>query len=284
MFNGRGGKASALAAMAMVAVLVVAACSGGSSTPGTASPGAAGGQTIGTDAALAALEGRLGSVLTSGGSQQTGIWVNGAGTVKTTPDVVVLSFGVVSRGEAVAVARAEAAQAMTDVLASVQANGVVERDIQTTGFRIQPITVFEEVLRGGIRQREPRIIGYEVSNSATAKIRLLDTVGVVIDEAAEAGGNTIRINGISFTVDNPKPIEVEARDLAIRDAMAKATQVAGVAGVTLGPPVFISEQSSTPFVQEAIAFRADAAGAPATPIIAGELDVTIRVQVVFSIL
>jgi uncharacterized protein YggE len=144
--------------------------------------------------------------------------------------------------------------------------------------------VFEEVLRGGIRQREPRIIGYEVSNSATAKIRLLDTVGVVIDEAAEAGGNTIRINGISFTIDNPKPIEVEARDLAIRDAMAKATQIAGLAGVTLGPPVFISEQSSTPFVQESLAIRADAAGAPTTPVIAGEMDVTIRVQVVFSII
>jgi uncharacterized protein YggE len=201
--------------------------------------------------------------------------------VKVAPDVVILNFAVESRGDSVAVARAEAAQAMTDVLASVQANGVLERDIQTTGFRIQPITVFEEVLRGGIRQREPKIIGYEVTNSATAKIRLLGTVGVVIDELAEAGGDTIRINGISFSVDNPKPLEIEARDLAIRDAMAKAGQIAGVAGVTLGPAVFISDQSSTALNQESSVLRMDSA--LSSPIVAGELDVSIRVQVVFSI-
>ena len=118
---------------------------------------------------------------------------------------------------------------------------------------------------------------------ATARIRDLNDVGSIIDAAATAGGDSVRINGIGFAVDDPKPLEVEARKLALEDATAKAEQIASVMNVTLGSPIYVSQQGGSPiFFREsapAAMFAADAS----TPISAGEQEISMRVQVVFAI-
>ncbi len=215
------------------------------------------------------------------GAQQTGVWVDGAGSVSAIPDVADLNFGVETRAETVAPARAEAAEAMGAVIASLRSNGVAERDIKTTYFSIQPVTVWEEGSRG---EQTPKIVGYRVTNSATARIRDINSVGEVIDAAAAAGGDAVRINGIGLAVDDPRPLEVDARRLALEDATAKAEQIASVMNITLGEPVYISQQGGTPFaVQESASFARLAAADASTPISAGEQEITVRVQVVFAI-
>ena len=215
------------------------------------------------------------------GAQQTGIWVDGTGAVSAIPDVADLDFGVETRAETVAPARAEAAEAMEAVIASLRGNGVAERDIKTTYFSIQPVTVWQE---GPSGEQTPKIVGYRVVNSATARIRDINAVGDIIDAAAAAGGDAVRINGISLAVDEPRPLEVDARRLALEDATAKAEQIASVMNVTLGGPVFISQQGGTPFaIQESASFARMAAADASTPISAGEQQITVRVQVVFAI-
>ena len=212
--------------------------------------------------------------------QQTGIWVDGAGSVTAEPDVANLSFGVEARADTVAPARAEAASAMDAVIASLRGNGVADRDIQTSYFSIEPITVYEEGKNG---ERTPKIVGYRVVNFATATIREVDNVGSVIDDAAEAGGDAIRINGIGFSVDDPRPLEVEARKLALEDATAKAEQIASVMNVTLGEPIYVSQQGGSPVVFRAAVPEAMFASDAATSISAGEQEIRIWVQVVFAI-
>ena len=268
-----------LAAAVLTGALVLAACSG-SSSPTPSGSGGGGNQTgssnlssLLTSEELARLA-SLGGIV--GGSQQLGVWVNGIGTVTVAPDVGTLGFAVEARDTTVAPARARAAAAMDAVLRSLRANGVEDRDIQTRQFSIRPLTTRGESV--------PTIVGYVVTNSATAKIRDIDSIGPVIDDAAAAGGDAIRINSIGFTIDDPKPLEAQARELALNDAMAKAQQIAQVTGVTLGDPVFISESGGFPVVaqeQFRVAF-ADGVGAP-TPISPGESQVTVRVQMVFGI-
>ena len=265
------------AAIAMI--LIISACSSGSDDdtrtgPGGFAPINASFETFG-----------LGQILPPGSSQQLGIWVDGLGSVSVEPDVATLSFGVEARADTVVPATAEAAQAMTDVLNALRAAGVRDDDIKTTSFQIQPIIVFTDITRDGVRERQQEIVGYRVTNQATAKIRNLDAVGAVIDAAAEAGGDTIRINGIGFSVDDPKPFEVQARDLAVEDAIAKAEQIARAANVSLGKPVFISQQGGAPLTREfAVAVQAfDSSVRAPTPIIAGDQDIVIRVQMVFAI-
>lgn len=212
--------------------------------------------------------------------QQTGIWVDGAGSVTAEPDVANLSFGVEARADTVAPARAEAASAMDAVIASLRGNGVADRDIQTSYFSIEPITVYEEGANG---ERTPRIVGYRVANFATATVREVASVGAIIDDAAEAGGDAIRINGIGFSVDDPRPLEVEARKLALEDATAKAEQIASVMNVTLGEPIYVSQQGGSPVVFRAAAPEAMFAADASTSISAGEQEISIWVQVVFAI-
>ena len=262
----RGWKRGWLMVLAMLgaAAMLAAACTSDDSDAPTAAPPAPAPVVVQESAS---------------GSQQTGIWVDGTGSAAAAPDVADLSFGVETRADTVADARAEAASAMDAVIASLGTSGVAGDDIRTTHFSIQPITVYEEGPRG---EQTPKIVGYRVSNFATARIRDLGAVGGIIDAAASAGGDAVRINGIGLAVDDPQPLEVEARKLALEDATAKAEQIASVMNVTLGDPVYISQYGGVPRVaRESRAFGA--AADASTPISGGQQEIRVGVQVVFAI-
>jgi uncharacterized protein YggE len=124
-----------------------------------------------------------------------------------------------------------------------------------------------------------------VTNTVSVKVRDLDQTGTLLDGVVEAGGNLVRVNGISFSVDNPEPLKVQARELAVQQALEKAQELATLAGVGLGQLVFISESSSTPIYNEVEA-RGDFAMASsfaATPISSGESQIRVTVQAVFAI-
>lgn len=220
-------------------------------------------------------------------TQPTGLWVTGEGKVTLTPTLALLSLGVEARADTVSQARDAAAEAMGRIMDSLKANGVSERDIQTRHFTIQPIYTFRErTLPGGARQGEQVLVGYQVSNTVSAKVRTLDRIGTVLDSAVAAGGDLVRVQGIAFTVDDPqqKQATLQAREAAVRDALEKARQMAASAGITLGRLVYLTESGGIVPISEEV-FRATAAPAPAppTPISPGELTVTVTVQAVFAI-
>ena len=78
----------------------------------------------------------------------------------------------------------------------------------------------------------------------------------------------------------------EAREKAVADAEAKAKQLAEVAGVKLGKPSYISESSYVPgpvYRQDAIK-ESVGVPAPTTPISPGEMEITLNVQLAYTIL
>ena len=212
-------------------------------------------------------------------SQESGkIHVTGSGSVVGEPDIATLNLGVAVEKETVAEAREAAASAMTGVIASLKANDIAENDIQTERFGIHPQYDYTEngrVLRG-----------YRVNNTVSAKVRDLENLSDVIDNAAEAGGDIIVVNSIQFMIEDTTPLQTQARGLAVKNAEAKALTLADASGVTLGKPIAITETShaaSPPiaFAREA-AFAEDSA-LSSTPIEAGELTVTVNVTVVYEI-
>ena len=135
------------------------------------------------------------------------------------------------------------------------------------------------------KEREQVIIGYQVSNQLTVKLRDLEEAGSVIDEVTAAGGDLIRFNGINFTIDDTDVLQDQARITAIGDMMEKANQVANLTGVELGNLIHISETGGQPRVAfdslERVSF-ATAKSAP-TPIMGGELEVSVTVQALYAI-
>ena len=216
-------------------------------------------------------------VLTPSTSGRT-IHVTGSGTVTGEPDIATLNLGVSVEKETVAEAREEAASAMTALIDSLKANDVAEKDINTENFSIYPQYDYTE---------EGRVLrGYRVNNTVRAKVRELNILSDVIDDAAEAGGDNIVLNSIQFMIEDTTEFQKQARSLAVKDAEAKAQTLADASGVVLGKPVTISENTyfeSPPiaFATEA-AFADDSARTP-TPIAPGELTVTVNITVVYEI-
>ncbi len=211
------------------------------------------------------------------GQQQVGIWVTGEGKVWATPDTVRLSLGIEAEAKSVAQAQKDAAEAMNRVIKALRDKGVAEKDIQTQRFSIQPVRRWIE------KENREEIIAYRVTNIVVAKIRDIEKTGSIIDAVAEAGGDLTRVNDISFAVDDPTQLYNQAREKAMQDAMSKAQQLARVANVKLGRPLYISEGISySPPVIRDYALKALEA-APPTPISPGELEFRVTVQMVYKI-
>ena len=212
----------------------------------------------------------------AGANQQTGISVSGDGKVTVTPDVANIQLGIQAQAKTVADAQSQAVKAMNDVMAALTNNGVAQKDIQTQYYNIQQTTTYDNV------KQQQIVTGYEVSNVVNAKVRDVTKAGSVIDAVTAAGGDLTRLNSIQFSLNDPTAATDKAREMAMADAKDTATQLAKLAGVTLGKPISISENNtSVPLYAPVYAKAADSVSS--TPISPGELDITLSVQVVYAI-
>jgi len=212
--------------------------------------------------------------------QNTGIWVSGIGEVTVTPDIAVLTLGVEAQADTVDQAQGEASSAMNAVVSELDSRGVADKDIQTLYFRIYPVRDWAP------ERGEEELVGYRVTNMVTVKVREVDDTGTIIDAVARVGGDYIKIDNISFTVDDPTPYQKEAREKALADARERAEQIADTAGVRLGEPTYINESGSyyptTRQISYGMAVPAPMPEAAAS-ISPGETVITILVQVAYSI-
>jgi uncharacterized protein YggE len=203
-----------------------------------------------------------------------GITVSGQGETTGVPDLATVNLGVEASQDTAQAAREDAAAAMNQVIAVLQDRGIEERDIQTSSFNIYP----------RYDQNGQNITGFQVSNQITVKVRDLNALGSIIDEVVTAGGDLTRFQDVSFSIENPKPLEEQVRAAAVADLTAKANQLANLTGVQLGQLVSISESVSfpypVPFAEKAFAGQ-DAASA--TPVVPGEVQVMVTLNATFAI-
>ncbi len=271
---------------AMAILLLTVACSRGTTgngdeiatADGAGTSGLLGSQPSNNSIALSDLE-RLGvSLVPSGqGNSQQGIFVTGTGTVTADPDLAILNLGVQVTADTVREALERANVSLNAMLGVLDGHGIEEKDTQTRFFNIFPQYDFRP-------DRERVLIGYQVTNQLSVKIRHLDNIGPIIDDVVEVGGNPVQINGITFTIEDTSELSVQAREAAVKAAMAQAEQFARLTGVVLGKLVQISQVGgAVPMIRaEGAQASLDLAIAP-TPVRTGELDVSVTVQAIFAI-
>lgn len=225
----------------------------------------------------------LGAALLAGGgavhadnTPPPAITVQGEGVVSAPPDTAILQIGADVQAATVADARSQAAGAASAIIAAAKADGVADADVQTAQFSIQP--------QYNNQNGHQTLTGYTVENLVQIKVRALDSVGKIIDGAVAAGGNATVVRGITFTIDDTTALAQQARQLAVKDAKAKADEYAAATGVSVGRPIAITEQSAPPpraFAPTA-SLAAPAAPAP-TPVAPGTLDVRVTVTIAYAI-
>ena len=199
--------------------------------------------------------------------------VTGVATVNAAPDQAILSLGVTTTGPTAAAAMAANNESASAVMARLIAAKVADRDMQTTGLSLNPNWVMNAA---GTAQE---IQGYVANAVLTVRIAVLDTAGSVLDAAIADGANTL--NGLTFGLSDPRPVEDEARKAAVADALARAKVLAAAAGATLGPILSITEGMGG---QQPMPMLYKAAADSTVPLAAGKVGVTAEVTIVWQLL
>jgi len=207
------------------------------------------------------------------------IMVSGEGEATVAPDMAVISLAVVRDADTASEALSANSAAMTEVLAALKAQGIAEKDLQTTDFSIQP--KYKQETRTDGSYEAPVIVGYTVSNGLTVRVRDLAKLGALIDQSVKLGVN--QGGGISFTNDDPEATIEAARKQAVEKAAAKAKTLTDAAGVKLGRVVEISENFARPMPQVYAAAPMAKMGDEAMPIASGENLYTVTVNITYAI-
>jgi uncharacterized protein YggE len=205
------------------------------------------------------------------------ITIEGMGEVVARPDMAIVTSGVTSQGATAREALTANTADMAKLIETLKAAGIEDRDIQTSGFSVNPNYVYSNEVDANGYSLPPKVNGYIVSNQVTIRVRDLAKLGAVLDQSVTVGANTI--NGISFSVADTDDLYTEARKQAFADARAKAELYAETAGVELGDIAAITEAQGygvpQPYLMRDMAMSA----AAPVPVEAGELSFTINVSV-----
>jgi uncharacterized protein YggE len=217
----------------------------------------------------------------SGGSEPTaatstsagltpGITTRGLGTVTRTPDTVTIVIGVQTRAPSAKGALDANTARATALITVLKSKGVAAADLQTSQLSVNPTS----------DSATGRITGYEVTNQVTAKLHDIGAAGGLIDAAGEAAGDAVRLQQLSFSIDDDSASRAQARANAVRQAQAHAKQMADAAGVTLGRIRSITEVPVSP---PSPLGREGAAAASPVPIEPGTQELAVMVEVVYAI-
>jgi uncharacterized protein len=212
--------------------------------------------------------------------RQAVIKVSGEGRATTAPDMAILQLSVVKDAKTAREALDANNRAMAEVLAALRQEGIADRDLQTSGFSINPQYHYPQSNDGG--NRPPELVGYQVVNGVVVRVRDLARFGEILDKSVSLGVN--QGGGIEFTNDKPEEVITEARKAAVADAITKARVLAEAAGVSLGRLIELSEQPPRPEPPIPLARMAkESAAADQVPIATGENAYSVTVNVTFAI-
>lgn len=152
--------------------------------------------------------------------------VVGSGTVYAKADIANISVGLKTGAKKTAAeATKESADKMNNIVSELKKLGIEEKDIKTSNYNLSPVYNYTN-------DRGQELVGYEVTQTLTLKIRDLNKIGDVIAKTTEQGAN--QVGNISFTIDDEFALKNQARELAIAKAKEKAELIARQSGMKLG--------------------------------------------------
>jgi uncharacterized protein len=197
--------------------------------------------------------------------------VGARGEVQIQPDRATVHIAVETRATNAAAAASENAAISQRVMAAIRGAGIAADQISTTQYNIAPEYRYEPT-------REPRLVGYRVTNMVVVEVRDLARVGPVLDAAVGAGAN--RVAGLRFYAANTEAARRNAITRAIEVARRDAEAMARAAGGTLGAllEAHVGAFYAPPPPPMPPMMRAEAAMAADTPITPGEQTLSVDVQ------
>lgn len=164
----------------------------------------------------------------------TSISVTGIGEVSAKPDLATFTFTIEAKEGDATTAQNKVAETEAGILAYLKESGVEEKDVKTENFNLSPRYEYPQTVCTQWScppAGEPKLIGYQVSETVTVKVRDAGKAGELVANVGSKGATNI--SGLSFTIDDDEVQKAEAREKAITDAKKKAEVLAKSLGVRL---------------------------------------------------
>jgi len=205
------------------------------------------------------------------------LFISGTATEKAKSDLVTISIGVETTNRTATDAVAANSLKMNNIVSALKNNGVSEDEISTSQFSINPNYNFSQ--SGNILETT----GFTVTNALKIQSMNLSNISLWIDSAVNAGANTI--GGIDFQVSEKRLDNL--RNMLIEDAIVNARQKANIASSAVGLNIIGIKSMiidtdgfnpPQPFANEFVQ-RSAFSGAPTTPIIPGEQEISVSVHI-----
>jgi len=219
----------------------------------------------------------------------------GEGKVFAVPDIAAISFSILTEAKTSKEAQNQNSDKSKNIVEFLKNQGIEDKDIKTTSYNIYPQYSYPRAIplplgteTESLRYPEyydsnPKIIGYQVSQSFEVKVRDLEKVSAALDGLVAAGAN--QVNQLGFKIDDEEKLKNEARAKAIADAKIKAATLQKQIGIKLGKIVNYSEGGYWPPIYYAAEAKLDSGGfggeGPSVP--TGENEIAITVTITYQI-
>lgn len=206
------------------------------------------------------------------------IVVNGSGKVNGNNDIAVTTIGYSNTDKDVAKAQANNKKVMDQITSELKKMGVADKDLQNN-YTIYPNYNYTQ-------QKGQELIGYQVTNQLTIKIRDLVKIPDILSLAGKYGAT--EVSGLNFTIDDPENLKADARAKALIDARAKARDLAQKLGVKVGSVVAYNEFEGNTggpiYAMKSMDANVGIGGGGPEVVSSGSRDVEMNVSVTYEIL
>jgi uncharacterized protein YggE len=212
------------------------------------------------------------------GSSQPHLTVQGTGQADGTPDLLTAVFGFTSIAGTSAAALSQNNTEVNQALLALSGHSVTPADVQTTGLTLAPQYVYPK----GV----PTLTGYQVTNTVTAKLRVLKTAGDAIDAVVNATGNAATVNSLNFSFADPTGVEDRARVEAVHQAVSHAGAMAAASGRKLGSVCSLTDTTQpSVFTHDSagVAYGAQSNAVSSVPVEPGSQTQTDQVTMVYAL-
>lgn len=218
------------------------------------------------------------------------ITASGMSERKVAPDEAHVQVNFGATNMKLEAAKAEHDKKLRTVMSIAEKAGIDKAQMKTLNSSIQPVYTWED--------NRQNFRGYRVQTMIDITVKKIDAVGALIEKLSVAGlesGNTQEwgnLLNVSYSISNPDKVRDEMLAEAIKNARAKAQNMATAAGASIGNVIQINEGGAPQFnfppapmmarAEMAMAGgAADAKMAVAPPV--GEQQVNANVTVIFEL-
>jgi hypothetical protein len=197
-----------------------------------------------------------------------GIWVTGLGSASGLRDECRISAGVEVRRSSAGAALTESAAALEAMRQVALAAGLNPADLTTSQVSLSPVY-----------DQYPVVSGFTAALSLVVRTRDIATAGRLLGQLVAVAGDEARLHGVSFSHSDPSQLMRQARDAAWADALARATQLAALAGRELGDVLAVTEAVGQVVPRPRGGPMMAMASAPEVPLDGGEGEVNVSLTV-----